>query len=90
MVFCGGRWKTKGLSQSNKINQKRLRMGEVYVKIDIKWENFEIKRGVKQKDPLSPTLFNCVLEEAMQQLDWEGRGAKNRRTTSLTFILQTM
>ncbi len=35
---------------------------------------FNIKKGVKERDPLSPLLFNCALEEGFRGLDWEGKG----------------
>ena len=43
---------------------------------DKKGELFQIKKGVKQGDPLSPVLFICALEEIFRKLKWEGRGIK--------------
>ena len=33
------------------------------IKTEIEGDYFEIKKGVKQGDPLTPILFNCALEE---------------------------
>ena len=35
-----------------------------------------VTKGVRQGDPISPTLFSATLEHAMRILDWEDRGIK--------------
>jgi len=32
---------------------------------------FSIKRGVKQRELMSSALFNCLLEQIFQELNWE-------------------
>jgi Reverse transcriptase (RNA-dependent DNA polymerase) len=39
-------------------------------------EKFEIRRGVKQGDPMSPKIFNAVLDFVFQNLNWKNKGLK--------------
>ncbi len=49
---------------------------KAYIKMDRTGEVFNIKRGVRQGDPLSPNMFNSVLEEIVRNLKWEEMGIK--------------
>ena len=53
------------------IIKTRYEKSKTYVRTDVKGQTFKIGRGVKQGDPLSPNLFNCVLEEIFCNLNWE-------------------
>lgn len=46
------------------------------IKLDKESEWFPINRGVKQGDPLSPNIFNAVLEHIFKQMNWTGKGIK--------------
>jgi hypothetical protein len=50
-------------------------------------EKFSLERGVKQGDPMSPKLFNAVLESVFRSLKWENYGIQieNRRLSNLRF-----
>ncbi len=39
-------------------------------------EEFKIEKGVRQRDPISPNLFNSVLEDILRKMDWEGKGIR--------------
>ncbi|KAL1139139.1 hypothetical protein AAG570_009199 [Ranatra chinensis] len=43
-------------------------------RLDRRGIEFAVENGVKQGDPLSPELFNCVLEEVFHNLRWESKG----------------
>ena len=38
--------------------------------VDEEGTYFPLRRRVKQRDPLSPLLFNCALEEVFKNLNW--------------------
>ncbi len=48
----------------------------VYIKLDRESPTFKIHRGVKQGDPLSPNLFNALLEDVLREVDWGKFGIK--------------
>lgn len=70
-----------------KILQNLYKNASAYVKLDKKGTSFRVKRGVRQGDPLSPNLFNAVLEHAFRMLDWEEKGIRidGKRLNNLRF-----
>lgn len=49
---------------------------KAYIKMDRAGKEFPIKRGVRQGDPLSSNLFNSVIQEIFDQLNWQTQGIK--------------
>lgn len=50
-------------------------------------EYFDIKKGVRQRDPVSLLLFNCILEEVFKELEWNNKGLNinGQKFTNLRF-----
>ncbi len=44
--------------------------------MDKQGEEFITEREVRQRDPLSPNLFNCILLKDFRDLNWEGKRSK--------------
>ena len=74
---------TKRSTQSSTQKYGRLLKEEKWVRIiqesykgaeDKKGRWFEVQRGVKQGDPLSPNIFNAMLEEVFRKLERENKG----------------
>ncbi|GBP17157.1 Putative uncharacterized transposon-derived protein F52C9.6 [Eumeta japonica] len=42
--------------------------------VEISGEEFQIAKGVRQGDPLSPKLFSAILESVFRDLEWEKDG----------------
>lgn len=47
-----------------------------HIALDKKGDIFKVGRGVKQGDPLSPNIFNAVLEDVFRKLEWDNYGLK--------------
>ena len=51
------------------------RNGTAQVKVDNNMSKpFDIRRGVRQGDTLSPNMFNSGLEQVFRRLNWQDKG----------------
>ncbi|GBP91596.1 Putative uncharacterized transposon-derived protein F52C9.6 [Eumeta japonica] len=44
------------------------------IKLEISVEEFQVAKGVRQGDPLSPKLFSAILESVFRDLEWQKDG----------------
>lgn len=49
---------------------------KAHIKTDTIGKSFEISRGVRQGDPISPVIFACVLQYVFKRLQWENKGIR--------------
>ena len=62
---------------------------KAHVKIDNNpetFQTFEIKQGVRQNDPLSPNIFNSILESVFRKLKWENKSIMIKSRSANLFI----
>lgn len=59
-----------------RIIQQIYKKSTAKVQLERIGEEFAIKKGVRQGDPLSPKLFSAVLENIIRQLEWDNFGIK--------------
>ncbi|GBP63853.1 LINE-1 retrotransposable element ORF2 protein [Eumeta japonica] len=64
----------QGVQNYIEILKSIYKSSKVSIKLESTGESFPIKKGVCQGDPLSPTLFNAVLEYIFRQLNWDHLG----------------
>lgn len=55
--------------------------------LDKEGQHFTLKRGVKQGDPISPKLFNALLESIFREMNWSSDGidVNGMKLTNLRF-----
>jgi len=54
--------------------QKIYNSANVYARVGRERVSIDVRRGVRQGDPLSPALFAAVVEEIFRNLEWEALG----------------
>ncbi|KAG7311162.1 hypothetical protein JYU34_002159 [Plutella xylostella] len=70
-----------------KILEKVYSKSMASINLETEGPTFPLRKGVKQGDPISPLLFNSLLEEVFRSIDWRDRGIKINgiNMTSLRF-----
>lgn len=59
-----------------KVLKEIYKNNRAYLSLDKNGRCYKIEKGVKQGCPLSPDLFNAVLQGIFNELNWEERGIK--------------
>ncbi|EYC38488.1 hypothetical protein Y032_0714g1764 [Ancylostoma ceylanicum] len=59
-----------------KLAQLLYANGRAAARIGDDWAEFQVERGVRQGDSLSPLLFNVVLQYGLNNVPWQGRGLR--------------
>jgi hypothetical protein len=73
--FIWNALKTQGVQTKYiRVLQNVYTKSTAQVKLETIGEEFPIKRGVRQGDPISPKLFSAVLEMVFRNLDWRNKG----------------
>jgi hypothetical protein len=61
-------------AQYIQILRKLYTEAKAVIRIEEESKPFDIERGVRQGDPISPKLFTALLEDMFMKLDWEKKG----------------